>query len=294
MEKYKVVILGENGFIGSNLKEFLSFKREIELSSTKNINLLGFKELKNFFIRVQPKIIINSAFIGVNSNKKYSKKYLSENLKIVKNILKAATYINNLKKIIFLGSSLEYDDSNKPIHENYQTKPKNAYALVKMKTTLFSLDFSRRKKIPLIILRPFNLYGPHDEKSIIYVLIASLLRNGKIKLSKGEQIRDYLYINDFSKIIYKIIRNIDKFENFQVYNVASSIPIKLSKIFKEIFKSLNKDYKYTIIPYRQKEYMSHVGDISKIRKIITVDKLTPLNKGIKETISWVKSQSHLK
>ena len=292
MKNHKIVIFGETGFIGRNLKEYLSQKKDIKLVSVEGLDLLKIKKTESFLKKAKPSVIINLAFIGVNSGTKYSKKYLGDNLKIAENILKASVGIKELQKIIFLGSSLEYGDSRYPINEKSELNPKNPYAKVKSATILKSLGFAKKNRLPLMVLRPFNLYGPYDEKSVIYILIKNLLENKSIKLTKGEQIRDYLYIKDFAKIVYDIVRNLGKFENLEIYNVGSSIPVKLSDIFNEVFRHLNKKPKYEIISYRQNEYMSHVANTQKIKKIIRLSDLTPLSEGIRATVKWAIGQSN--
>ncbi len=286
-----VLLLGSNGFIGSNLKAYFLKKKGFRVicPTRKECNLLNFFQTKLVIEQIQPNYIINAAYIGVNSSIKYSNSYVFNNLKIVTNILRAAKKVKVLKKVLFFGSSLEYGDSKKLIHEELPSKPKNIYAATKSLGTILALSLARELRIPLVILRPFNLYGKHDNKSVIYYVISSILKNSQFQITKGEQIRDYLYIEDFVNIIYQVIKKSDSFENYQIYNIASGKQVTLSTIFNTIFSLMS----YKRIPqtkkYNTNEYMTQIADIRKLEKIIKLDHLTPFNQGLLKTISWVKS-----
>ncbi len=286
-----VLLLGSNGFIGSNLKSYFFKKKSFRIIclTRKECNLLNLIQTKHVIEQIQPNYIINAAYIGVNSSIKYSNTYVFNNLKIVSNILRASVNLPSLNKVFFFGSSLEYGDSKKLMNEELPSKPKNIYAATKSLGTILALALARELRIPLVILRPFNLYGKHDNKSVIYYVISSILKNSQFQVTKGEQIRDYLYIEDFANIIYQVIKKSDSFENYQIYNIASGKQLTLSNIFNAIFSLMS----YKEIPqtkkYNTNEYMTQIADIHKLKKIIKLDHLTSLNRGLLKTISWVKS-----
>ena len=124
-----------------------------------------------------------------------------------------------------------------------------------------------------IIVRPGNLYGPHDkfdvEKSKV---IASLIRKVVEKQNPinvwgdGEDLKDFLYIDDFISGLKKIVFNVNDFE---ILNLASGKGVTIKEILKTIIKienaeSLKVEFdksKPTMIPKR-------LIDISKAKKII--------------------------
>jgi len=287
----KILLFGSTGFIGKNLSNYFKLSKKYLLLTPSKIecNLLDLSQVKKVVKETQPDFIINTAYFGgVSSKIIYSDENIFNNIKLVINILRASVNSKQLKKIILFGSGLEYDNSSLSIKETDQIKPKNIYATIKSITSLLSIGLAQELKLPLVLIRPFNLYGPNDKKSVIFYLINSILKNRDFVLTKGEQVRDYLYIDDFTKIIYKIIDNYQKFEDLEIYNASSGKLTQLKTIFKIIFKLCNFEEKYTIIKNSENEYWHQVANIKKIKRLISINKLTSLENGLKNTLDWIK------
>jgi UDP-glucose 4-epimerase len=285
-----IVVIGSTGFIGKNISETLKNKREYKLVniSSKDCNLLNITEVKNILQTIQPQYIVNAAFIGVDSSREYSDEYFYNNLKIVTNIINASRELKFLKKLIFLGSGLEYGDSKIAISEKKNSQPKNMYAIIKSVTSQVSLHLARKFELPLIVLKPFNLYGPYDTKGLFFYIISSIFKKKQITLSKGEQIRDYLYINDLAEIIYSCIKKSHEIPNYESYNVGSGTKLQLKNVYKTIFNLMNFSGQVHYKSYAPNDYMMQTADSRKLKKIITFPKQHGLEEGLKETIKWIK------
>lgn len=287
----KILIFGSTGFIGRNIVDYFRKNNKFILfiPSKSECNLLNNLEVINYIRDVNPDFIINAAYIGVGSNIKISKTYSSRNLTILKNILYASIANTNIKKIIYFGSGLEYGDSNNAISETSSLNPKNYYARVKAKISNTSIAIAKKISVPLIIIKPFNLYGPYDNKSVIYYLIQSIIKKKVTILTKGEQIRDYLYIEDLVTLIYKIIINYKVINNYSILNVGSGIGIPLNQIFISIFNLMNSKIEYRKCAYRKNEYFNQVADISNAKKLYHWYPTTSLELGLSKTIEWVRN-----
>lgn len=286
----KILIFGSTGFIGKNITAaLLNESYDVIAPNRHDCNLLEIKSVQRIVKVHQPDIIINTAFTGVNSNIHYSHDYVFDNLTIITNILQSSKEAKQLKKLIHFGSGLEYGNSKKAISEKKQLEPLNTYASVKAISTLLTLDLARTFKLPLIVLRPFNVYGEYDNKSVIYYIIKSIVNKTAFSITRGEQIRDYLYIRDVTAIILQILNNYQRFNDGQVYNISSNHPRKLKEIFTTIFSLMKYTAKPTYKEYAEHEYMNQIGDNSKLKKIISLPELTSLQEGLKNTIEWVKT-----
>lgn len=291
----KVLLFGKNGFVGENIiAAFVKQNIPILTPTQSECNLLSQQSVEKYISNTNPNIIINAAFIGVNSKLMYSKKYLDDNLLIIANIVRAGVNKKSIKKIFHLGSSLEYGPGKKTISENSLVAPQNMYGTVKAITTLLALGLAREQGVPLTVVRPFNLYGPFDTKSVVYYVIKSILSSHRFAITKGEQVRDYLYCPDFAEIVYRMSASYSRFEDNKTYNICSGKPTTLHEIFSQIFKKLNYHYSREYLPYSNNEYWRQVGNNGRIKKLITFPKLTSLNDGIGQTIDWVKKQVELK
>ena len=286
----KVLLLGANGFIATNLSQILNKNLSFEVVSisSKDCDLRNFPDTKRLIVKVNPDFIINCAYIVGGANPKFSKKYLFDNEKITINILNSARGLKNLKKILFFGSSLEYADAKEPIPEDYSIRPKTIYSGVKAANSVLALTLAREYSLPLILIRPFTVYGPHETKSVIYYLVKSIQENKQFSITAGEQIKDYIFIDDFCGILIQILENYEKFDNLETFNIGSGIPVKLQEVFSIILTSTNKkSINYKIKPYNINDNFYMVADITKIKKIINLKIQTPLKKGLQKTIEWI-------
>jgi GDP-L-fucose synthase len=146
-----------------------------------------------------------------------------------------------------------------------------------------------------IIIRPGNLYGPHDKfdpkkSKVIPSLISRIsARQDPINVwGDGKDLKDFLYIDDFCNILVKIINRVNSFE---IYNVASGKSVTIQKILKILIKienlNNNKIYydvsKPTMIPKR-------LISIMKIKKQFKFKPSISLHEGLARTVKWYKKK----
>lgn len=286
----KILLFGATGFIGANIHQLLATTKQHTAFAPKlsECNLLHARAVNELVSDMQPEIIINAAFNGVNSKLEYTDTYLFENTSIVTNILHGAQYSKRLKKVIHFGSSLEYGDSDGPISEVNLLDPKNTYATIKAMHTLLVRTLGHNLGVPTVILRPFNLYGEFDRKSVIFYVINSILQKKAVKVTRGEQVRDYLYAGDLLKIFAQILREVDTLPDGEIFNICSGKPIKLADLFKTTFALMKYSYGQEYLPNPTTEYWHQVGDPAKLKKFINYPQLTHLKSGLQNTIDWIR------
>ena len=94
------------------------------------------------------------------------------------------------------------------------------------------LEFIKKKKFPVTILRLYQAYGPNqDINRFLPFLIINCLKNKKFPTSNGKQYRDFIYISDLVTIIYKCLNN--KKAKGQIINVGSGKAYNIKKIILE-------------------------------------------------------------
>ena len=212
MEK-KILILGGSGFLGKNLLfKLVKFKR-YKITSISNKTLKNLKKISyiscniNNYQKLRKKLknkkfdfVINFSGNIDHSDKKETFKAHFDG---VKNIVK---YIKLTKSglLIQAGSSLEYGENKSPQNEKQICKPLSAYGEAK----LLSSKFIMKNLNDFIILRPYQIYGPHQKKNrLIPITINSCIKNLKFPCTQGSQKRDFLYIDDFIDLIIKILES---------------------------------------------------------------------------------------
>ena len=286
----KIVLFGSNGFVGHNIKDHFSCNDNYSLlaPSSEECNLLNLLEVEAYLKQYNPDFIINASFIGVDSKREYSDEYLFNNILLQTNVMKASRYVTNLKKLFVFGSGLECSDEDNLISEDSPITPKNTYATIKAINTLLYQDFARQYSLPLVIFRLFNLYGPYDTKSVIYYLASSVLLEKDFKVTKGDQVRDYLYCGDVPVIVETAIQEYKNITDGEIYNMATGEGTKLRDMFSMIFRETSYTKTLHSLDSPRNEYWKQTADIQKIKASISYPRLTPLDVGIKKTISWIK------
>jgi GDP-L-fucose synthase len=167
----KIYIAGHNGMVGS------AILRNLELEGYSNFvftpypdyDLTNQKTVQAFFEKEQPEYVFNAAAKvgGILSNSVYRAQYIYENLMIQNNIIHSC-YLNNVKKMLFLGSSCIYPKSSpQPIKEEYlmtgKLEPTNSsYAVAKIAGVEMCWAYNKQFGTKFIPVMPTNLYGPND------------------------------------------------------------------------------------------------------------------------------------
>ena len=259
----KIGIIGSNGFIGSNLYNYLFKKKKIKI-----IKFSSFKKNKNNWINkvsneirfFKPEIIINCAASQIlNDDKKSIINLLNSNLYSNIHFLKEATNYKSFKGFIMFGTKWEFD-------QNRNFEPLNFYAATKHANDTFLKYFSIKKKITTISLKIFDTYGKNDKrKKILNLLLKSYKSNKILKITPGDQYLDFVHIQDVLELILLICKDIHdkKLKGFNYYTVSSKNPIKLRKLINKINTELNGKLKVKIgaKKYRSNEAMKKIDKV---------------------------------
>jgi GDP-4-dehydro-6-deoxy-D-mannose reductase len=286
----KIVLFGGTGFIGSNVKDYFSNSEGYSVHSPgeKECDLLNATAIQEYLKKVQPDVVINAAFIGVNSATPYTEGYILNNVKILYNVLTATAQSKNpAVRLVHFGSGLEYGESAKPIDEAHGLHPQSPYATIKAMTSMLALNLAEQLNLSLILIRPFNLYGPHDRKSVIYYVVRSILEKTEFTVTPGEQVRDYLYIDDVMKYLQLLLES-KKVRKIEVVNIGSGQGIQLKKIFQTIFSNLQFSHSYAQKQYAPSDSKEQVADVSHVKTLVPPFSPVELSEGLDKTITWIK------
>jgi UDP-glucuronate 4-epimerase len=280
-----------NSYYSKNLK----IKRLNVLQKCKNfqfrkIDLTDLNKINNLFKYNKFDIVINfAAQAGVRYSFTNPKSYFDSNIIGFQNIINAAVKYK-VKKFIFASSGSVYGENKSyPLRESSKLMPKNIYSLSKQENEIVANIVSKYSNIKFICLRLFTVYGPFGRPDMfIMKYINASLNNKKFELyNYGNHYRDFTYIDDVIGFVKKLVFKRIK-ENFLIFNICSSNPIKLSIIITELNKYIKKP-KILKKPLHQADVLKTHGSNKKIIAYTKIKKFTSVKEGISKTVRWYLS-----
>lgn len=172
MEKTsKIYVAGHLGLVGSAITKVLRSKGYTNIigRSIDELDLMDTLAVNAFFEQEKPEYVILAAAKvgGIIANNTYRGQFIYENLMIQNNVIHAA-YLNNVKKLLFLGSTCIYPrDAPQPMREDYLlTSPleytNEPYAIAKIAGIKMCESYNLQYGTNFISVMPTNLYGPND------------------------------------------------------------------------------------------------------------------------------------
>ena len=243
-------------------------------------------ELKNF----RPEVVFHLGWSGANSYrhlKSENQVYLNVDgsLELVR--LAAAA---GCRKFIGLGSVIEYGCCNDELHEDRPAKPDNLYGVSKFTVGLLSEMLCRSYGMGFAWMRLTWGYGPDDDAArMIPYLIQTLLQGKRPALTLGEQLWDYIYIDDLIEAICSVAAKpgVDG-----LFNLGCGESRRIREIV-EIVRNLIDpalEVGFGEIPYREGQAMSLQIDNSRLRKATGWYPKVPFEFGLRKTVEWHASQ----
>ena len=232
-----VILVGANGFIGSHIaKSLTEHSIKFDVIGRKNCNLLNLNQVKFFLDHYKGKgldIIFTSSIVRRKEDTISARK---KNILMVKNFIESSID-HVINSFIYLSSIDVYENNGLLLDESSKLFPSNPYSGSKIDSeNILQKAFEDNF---LTILRMPGIYGLGDNfNSIIGNFIKSIKEDMPLNITNnGEQLRDYLYIDDVSRCVLNIITTPTK----GLYNLSSGNSLKLISIIELISKKLNKE-----------------------------------------------------
>ncbi|MBU1933543.1 MAG: dTDP-glucose 4,6-dehydratase, partial [Candidatus Omnitrophica bacterium] len=304
----KLLVTGGCGFIGSNFIRYILKKyKNREVVNIDKLTYCGCrgnltdieKDRRCTFIKgdICDKKIIDKIAKGcdaivnfaaeshVDRSIKDASSFIRTNVHGVHVLLDAAKKYK-VKRMIQISTDECYGSIQRgSFKETSLLHPNSPYAASKAAGDHLALAYYTTFKVPVIVTRSSNNFGPYQfPEKVIPLFITNLLENKKIPLyGDGLNVRDWLYVIDNCHAIDMVLR---KGSPGEIYNIGGSYEIPNIKLTRVILKHLNKTYdmiKY--VPDRLGHDRRYSLDSSKVRRL-GWKPLKNFKEAIEETIEW--------
>ena len=234
-----------------------------------------------------------AAQINVQESIDNPKKSFSVNVDGTRNILDAARKRGT--KVVFVSTCMVYDSADSAINEIHPVNPKSPYAKSKLEAEKLVMEYHQKYKLPVVVLRPFNTYGPFQrsdaEGGVVSIFVKSALNNEPVSVfGSGEQTRDLLYVEDCAAFILEAALSNDAVG--ETINAGTGEEISINHLAKMV---LGDSFHEGMINHVQhlhpeSEIMRLVCDYSKARTLLGWEPKTTLEDGIKKLRTWMSRQ----
>jgi len=313
LKGYKILVTGGAGFIGSNLAErLLKIGNEVIVldnfcvGTKRNLaDILGYSTLKVVKGDVRNTRVLFSLVKKVDYVFHLAVECLSLSLKRPKIVHEVndtgtlnicmACLKNKPKRLVYVSSSEAYGTARYvPMDENHPLYPTTPYGASKAAGELYARAFYYTWNLPVVIVRPFNTYGPRSRTdqycaAIPNFVIRALKGEAPIIFGDGSQTRDFTYVSDTVDGIIKAAQR-DVLLGDAI-NIARGEEVSINRIA-EIVLDLT-GMKDKIEPVFEKErpgdVRRHLADISKARKLLNFEPKVSIEEGIQRYIDWRKN-----
>lgn len=306
-----VLVTGGAGFIGSHLvSRLVSDGADVhvltsEVSSLYPGRLLELKDkitvhegnvvdrsaMDTVARNVRPQIIFHmAAFTHVGKSWSRVDECIQTNVQGTVSLLQALNDVG-YERFINFGTSEIYGDISAPFREDAMVNPISPYAVSKYAAERFCRMFHRSFGWPLVMLRPFNAYGPGQTPDrVIPEIIARAIRGDELAMTQGKQTREFNYVTD---LVDGFVRAaVTPGIEGEVINIGCGEDVSMRDLATTILDLMGNPITpaFGALPERPAEIMEMRCDNTKARTLLGWSPKHSLAEGLSETIAWYRAE----
>ena len=197
-----------------------------------------------------------------------------------------------VERFILISSSEVYGTAQRlPMDEEHPLNPHSPYAATKAGADRLAYAYWVTYGLPIVILRPFNNYGPrqHPEKVLPRFITSALSGEPLTVHGDGHATRDWLYVDDDAEAIEAAIEADLGRVAGEVINVATGVDLSVSEIADRVLDALGKPASLKVhVAERPGQVARHLGSTEKARRLLGWEARTSFDEGLARTIDWYR------
>lgn len=314
-----VLVTGAGGFIGSHIIEelFSGGHKITALAHYNSRNSYGNLELLDKKIQKEIKILLGdicdhyfmrkilkgkdavihmAALIGIP----YSYEAFESNVRtniLGTNILVHESMYSGVTRFIHTSTSEVYGTGQYfPMDEKHPLNAQSPYSATKIGADKIVESVYNSYNFPTVTLRPFNNFGPRQSaRAIIPTIISQVLAGENLNIGSISTIRDFCYVKDTARAYASAL----KAKNVvgQTINLGTGRGHSIKEVIAKVQNITGKKIKIKVdknrIRAKKSEVEKLIGDRKKAKKLLLWEPKYSLDKGLEETINWIKNNRNL-
>lgn len=315
----RVLVTGAGGFIASHLVERLvndgarvsAFVRYNSRSDVGMLRLLSpdvLSQLEIIYADLRDMDAVRTAMHGIDTvfhlgaliAIPYSyinpREVIDVNVGGTLNVMMAARD-SGVRRVVHTSTSEVYGTAlYTPIDEAHPLQGQSPYSASKIGADKVAESFYRSFEVPVVILRPFNTYGPRQSsRAIIPTIITQALTRNEVKLGSLDPSRDFTFVADTAAGFMRVA----EVENIlgQEINLGNDDTIRIGDLAEKIFSLIGKPSTILTDTNRirpgKSEVMKLWASNKKAKELIGWEPHTSLDEGLRLTIEWISAHLDL-
>lgn len=232
-----------------------------------------------------------AALIAIPYSYRAPESFVATNITGTLNVLEAARR-HGVKRVIVTSTSEVYGTPETlPIRETHPLNAQSPYAATKVAADQLALSFHRSFGVPVVVLRPFNTYGPRQStRAVLPTILAQLLRGAtSIKLGRLDTRRDLTFVGDTVDGFVRAATTADL--DGQTIQLGTGTSPSIREIFEAACRALGKQATVELDPQRLRPDASEVlvleSDPARARELLGWAPAVSLEDGLRRTADWM-------
>jgi GDP-L-fucose synthase len=303
----KIYIAGHRGMVGSGLERKLRKEgyNNIVTRTSSELDLRNQQAVNDFFEKEKPVYVILAAAKvgGIHANNTYRAEFIYDNLMIEANIIHAS-YLNNVTKLLFLGSSCIYPKiAEQPLKEEYilsgyLERSNQPYAIAKIAGIELCESYRTQYGCNFISAMPTNLYGTNDNyhpenSHVLPAIIRRIIlakKNNEPSVTiwgTGTPKREFLHVDDLADACYFLLKN---YNDSGLVNIGCGNEIMISEVAKLISQIVGYEGSFDYDITKPDGTPRKLLDVTKINQLGWHSKIT-LKQGLISVYNEIKNNN---
>jgi UDP-glucose 4-epimerase len=307
----RVLVTGASGFIGSNVvRKLVDDGAEVHaLTSTVSAvypvrlvdlrdritmhegNLIDRSAMDSVVDKARPEYVLHlGAFTHVGKSWQRVDECIQANVQGTVNLLQAlARY--DYRRFVYTGTSEIYGDIEVPFCEDALVNPISPYSVSKYAGERYCRMFHQGYGWPIVMLRPFNAYGPGQTPDrVIPEIIVRALRRQELKMTQGYQTREFNFVEDIAEgfVLAAVTPGVEG----EVLNLGCGEELSMRHVAQTILDLMGNpiEAQFGALPERPTEIHRMYSDSTKAREALGYSPKHSLAEGLQKTIAWYTDQ----
>jgi NAD dependent epimerase/dehydratase len=315
----KVVVTGAGGFIASHLAErlvnegaqvcaFVRYNSRNDVGMLRMVPQDVFSQIEIIRGDLRDMEAVRSAVRGVDTvfhlgaliAIPYSyvnpREVIDVNIMGTLNVLMAVRDLG-VRRVVHTSTSEVYGTAQYvPIDESHPLQGQSPYSASKIGADKIAESFYRSFDLPVVILRPFNTYGPRQSaRAVIPTIITQALTRDEVKLGSLDPARDFTFVADTANGFLRVAEA-DKVLGQEI-NLGNDNTIRIGDLADKIFGIIGKSPKVVVDSHRirpgKSEVMKLWASNRKAKEMIGWEPHISLDEGLRLTIEWISAHMDL-